>query len=447
MANGTRPLSVADSSARVTLRGDAPIEEATPKTYPKKADAIDAACARAIDALAARYPPPPPSLEIVGELVRIDGGAAAADDTDVHPQGTRIALSYTLTLEEGGAVLEKQSRVQVAIGGGVLLHEVEAALSELNAGRAAFGARARYHGADVGLRLDVDVETVLPPKEERVDFAGDGSVGAARRELLDELIAAARPSSIVDVGCGEATLLCRVLDRALADAPGATPPQLVGVEALGPPLRKAQAAIERRLQAHASGANARVALYRGALEGLVGGEALELPYGIDLVTCVEVVEHLDPAPLAAFGDAVLGRCAPRVAIVTTPNKEYNVCFRTEGLSKGQFNPLERPPPLAALELRNSDHRFEWTRAEFKEWADGLAARYGYTVRFRGAGGGDWHADPPYDESVTSQELLESGVGPVTQVAIFEATTEAPAPDAEAVAAWVGPAPERVWASL
>jgi len=188
---------------------------------------------------------------------------------------------------------------------------------------------------------------VLPPKEERVDFAGDGSVGAARRELLDELIAAARPSSIVDVGCGEATLLCRVLDRALADAPGATPPQLVGVEALGPPLRKAQAAIERRLHAHAGGANARVALYRGALEGLVGGEALELPYGIDLVTCVEVVEHLDPAPLAAFGDAILGRCAPRVAIVTTPNKEYNVCFRSEGLSKGQFNPLMKPPPLAA----------------------------------------------------------------------------------------------------
>ena len=432
-------------SARVTLRGDAPIEEATPKTYPKKADAENAACARAIDTLAARYPPPPPSLEIVGELVRIDGGAA--DDTDVHPQGTRIALSYTLTLEEGGAVLEKQSRVQVAIGGGVLLEEVEAALSELNAGPAAFGARARYHGAEVGLRLDVTVETVLPPKEERVDFAGDGSVGAARRELLDELIAAARPSSIVDVGCGEATLLCRVLDRALADAPGATPPQLVGVEALGPPLRKAQAAIEKRLQAHADGANARVALYRGALEGLVGGEALELPYGIDLVTCVEVVEHLDPAPLAAFGDAVLGRCAPRVAIVTTPNKEYNVCFRTEGSSKGQFNPLERPPPLAALELRNSDHRFEWTRAEFKEWADGLAARYGYTVRFRGAGGGDWHADPPYDESVTGEELLERGVGPATQVAIFEATTEAPAPDAEAVAAWVGPAPERVWASL
>ena len=234
-------------------------------------------------------------------------------------------------------MLEKQSRVQVAIGGGVLLEEVEAALSELNAGPAAFGARARYHGAEVGLRLDVDVETVLPPKEERVDFAGDGSVGAARRELLDELIAAARPSSIVDVGCGEATLLCRVLDRALADAPGATPPQLVGVEALGPPLRKAQAAIERRLQAHANGANARVALYRGALEGLVGGEALELPYGIDLVTCVEVVEHLDPAPLAAFGDAILGRCAPRVAIVTTPNKEYNV-LPHRGLVEGAVQP-------------------------------------------------------------------------------------------------------------
>ena len=62
------------------------------------------------------------------------------------------------------------------------------------------------------------------------------------------------------------------------------------------------------------------------------------------------------------------------------------------------------------------------------------------------GGGDWHTDPPYDESVTGEELRVRGVGPATQVAIFEATTEAPAPDAEAVAAWVGPAPERVWAA-
>ena len=41
-------------------------------------------------------------------------------------------------------------------------------------------------------------------------------------------------------------------------------------------------------------------------------------------------------------------------IVTTPNVEYNVRFET----------------LPAGKLRHKDHRFEWTRAEFQNWAGG-----------------------------------------------------------------------------
>ena len=216
-------------------------------------------------------------------------------------------------------MLEEQSRVQVAIGGGVLLHEVEAALSELNAGPAAFGA-ARATTAKSGCS-STSTSRRAPPKEERVDFAGDGSVGAARRELLDELIAAARPSSIVDVGCGEA-FLCRVLDRALADAPGAR----AAARRRDRSARRSQGAGgEKRLQAHAR-KHARRALPRRA-RGPRRRRGARAAMQVDLVTCVEVVEHLDPAPLAAFGDAILGRCA-RVADRPTPNKEYNVCFRT-----------------------------------------------------------------------------------------------------------------------
>ena len=43
-------------------------------------------------------------------------------------------------------------------------------------------------------------------------------------------------------------------------------------------------------------------------------------------------------------------------IVTTPNAEYNVKFET--LPAGQF--------------RHPDHRFEWTREEFADWAGGIA---------------------------------------------------------------------------
>ncbi len=60
---------------------------------------------------------------------------------------------------------------------------------------------------------------------------------------------------------------------------------------------------------------------------------------------------------------------PRVVIVTTPNRECNVKWET--LEAGQF--------------RHRDHRFEWTRAEFREWAERVAGRFGYCVEIRGIG--------------------------------------------------------------
>ena len=37
--------------------------------------------------------------------------------------------------------------------------------------------------------------------------------------------------------------------------------------------------------------------------------------------------------------------------------------------------------LDAGKFRHRDHRFEWTRAELQGWAEGVAGRFGYTVRF------------------------------------------------------------------
>lgn len=36
-------------------------------------------------------------------------------------------------------------------------------------------------------------------------------------------------------------------------------------------------------------------------------------------------------------------------------------------------------------MRDIDHKFEWTRAEFQSWAEGAAAQYGYSVTFDGVG--------------------------------------------------------------
>lgn len=45
--------------------------------------------------------------------------------------------------------------------------------------------------------------------------------------------------------------------------------------------------------------------------------------GADAAAMVEVVEHLDLGALLAAGPALLGGLRPRIAVVTTPNIEYN----------------------------------------------------------------------------------------------------------------------------
>jgi hypothetical protein len=56
-------------------------------------------------------------------------------------------------------------------------------------------------------------------------------------------------------------------------------------------------------------------------------------------------------------------------ILTTPNVEYNITFAT----------------LPAGSFRHKDHRFEWSRAQFEQWAGSVAERFGYSVRFLSVG--------------------------------------------------------------
>jgi 3' terminal RNA ribose 2'-O-methyltransferase Hen1 len=91
--------------------------------------------------------------------------------------------------------------------------------------------------------------------------------------------------------------------------------------------------------------------------------------GFDAAAVVEVIEHLDPPRIGAFENALFGHARPDTVVLTTPNAEYNVLF--EGLPAGSF--------------RHADHRFEWTRAQFAEWAQGVAARHGYRAELSGIG--------------------------------------------------------------
>jgi 3' terminal RNA ribose 2'-O-methyltransferase Hen1 len=104
----------------------------------------------------------------------------------------------------------------------------------------------------------------------------------------------------------------------------------------------------------------------------------------DAAAVVEVVEHLDKARLKAFERVLFEFAKPTTVVLTTPNREYNRMWEAVGPDK----------------LRHQDHRFEWTRSEFREWAEGVARQHGYAAKFLPVG--------PMDEEL----------GAPTQMCIF-----------------------------
>ena len=100
--------------------------------------------------------------------------------------------------------------------------------------------------------------------------------------------------------------------------------------------------------------------------------------GFDAPAVVEVIEHLDPPRLAAFERVLFEFTRPKTIVLTTPNREYNVNF----------------PTLPAGRFRHRDHRFEWTRAELRAWAERVAERFGYGVRLLPVGPEDAEVGAP-----------------------------------------------------
>lgn len=169
---------------------------------------------------------------------------------------------------------------------------------------------------------------------------------------------------MLDLGCGEGRLLGVLLEDPQFE-------KLVGVDVSHRALEKASTRL--RLERLAPRKCERIQLLQGSLT--YTDKRLE---GFDAAAVVEVVEHLDPPRLEAFRRVLFGRVRPPTIVLTTPNVEYNVRFET--LPAGQF--------------RHRDHRFEWTRMEFHDWAEQTATNFGYRARFLSVGPEDPLVGPP-----------------------------------------------------
>ncbi len=174
---------------------------------------------------------------------------------------------------------------------------------------------------------------------------------------------------IVDLGCGEGKLMRALLKDKSVE-------RVVGMDVS--PRALEVAARRLKFERMPDRERARVDLIVGSL--LYRDERLS---GYDAAALVEVIEHLDPPRLAALERVVFEGAAPPTVVVTTPNSEYNVRWET----------------LPAGEFRHKDHRFEWTRAEFRDWAERLGERMDYNVALKGIGPEDPDVGTPTQMAV------------------------------------------------
>ncbi|MGH2608685.1 MAG: 3' terminal RNA ribose 2'-O-methyltransferase Hen1, partial [Tepidiformaceae bacterium] len=181
---------------------------------------------------------------------------------------------------------------------------------------------------------DPAVEAPTEPEEviERPLGLHDQRLGSVMAALR-----AAGARRVLDLGCGEGRLL-----ELLAREPGID--EALGIDVSFREVEEARDNLTRLPER-------RRAAIRAEHGSLVYRDARLS--GWDAAVLLEVIEHIEPGRLPAVERNVFQFAAPATVVVTTPNVEYN----------------QRFPTLPAGQKRHHDHRFEWTRAQFQEWAE------------------------------------------------------------------------------
>lgn len=191
-------------------------------------------------------------------------------------------------------------------------------------------------------------------------------------QRLGAVLAVLRDSGathVLDLGCGEGKLVGALLEeQSIA--------RVVGVDVS---MRSLERASDRlKLDRMPEMRRKKVVLFQGSLTYRDRRFS-----DCDAACAIEVIEHIDASRLGAFERVLFEFAKPPTVVITTPNIEYNVRFASLPMGR----------------LRHRDHRFEWTRQEFRFWCAGVAERHGYGVRFLPIGPEDPEVGSPTQMAV------------------------------------------------
>jgi 3' terminal RNA ribose 2'-O-methyltransferase Hen1 len=198
-----------------------------------------------------------------------------------------------------------------------------------------------------GEELELDEETELTQEE----IKRKETLHQQRLSLVLEQLKKSGAESVLDLGCGEGKLLRMLIKEKQFS-------KIAGMDVSYNELTKAKDRMHWEEMAPKQ--KDRIELFQGALT--YKDKRLE---GFDAAAIVEVIEHLDENRLQSLERVVFECAKPKTVILTTPNSEYNELFEN----------------MEAGTMRHTDHRFEWTRKEFEDWAKRVAEKNNYKVEF------------------------------------------------------------------
>jgi len=232
-------------------------------------------------------------------------------------------------------------------------------------------------------------EQIQPSQNQPLEEASYLAVWEERRNRVIGILKQHNCRNILDLGCGEGSLF-----QAMKFMPEFK--RLVGIDI---DMNEIQKSFDRvaPMTYHIFSDNPpeeplEVAIYMG---DLTAPHPLLLDERSDAITMVEVIEHLPPDALKRLPQVLFGFYRPKLIIISTPNKEYNKCIK--GFDPNTF--------------RHWDHKFEWTRDEFKKWCETQLKKFdGYEVNYQTVG----RLHPMAEEEFFDVERY----GRCTQIAVF-----------------------------